>query len=124
MAVMPQPEATARLIVQDATKAAAEAFLEVSTQQAEQAEEPKALELAVGSQGPQGHEAAHGAEAVKGFADIVEVLLRLEALSEGAKSRAEVAIDRVDRAGNKTEHLEWIEPPRGSQRPETFKTRK
>ena len=61
----------------------------------------------MGSQDPQGHEAARGAEAAKGFADIVEVLLRLEALSEEAKSRAEVAIDRMDRAGNKTEHLEW-----------------
>ena len=65
----------------------------------------------MGSQGPalrarRGHEAAHGAEAAKGFADIVEVLLRLEALSEEAKSRAEVAIDRVDRVGNKAEQLD------------------
>ena len=42
---------------------------------------------------------------MKGFADIVEVLLRLEALPEEAKSRAEVAIGRVDRAGSKAEHL-------------------
>ena len=104
---MPQPEATARLALKDAAKAAMEAFLEVSKEQAEKAEEPKALELAVGSQDPQGHEAAHGAEAAKGFADIVEVLLRLEALSQEAKRRTEVAIDRVDRAGNKAEHLEW-----------------
>ena len=79
----------------------------MSKEQAEETEESTALELAVGAQGPQGHEAAHGAEAAKGFADIVEVLLRLEALSEEAKSRAEISIDRMDRAGNKTEHLEW-----------------
>ena len=106
-AVMPQLEATARLTHEDATKAAMEAFLEVSKEQAEAIEAPRALELAVGSQDPQGPEAAHGAEAVTGFADIVEALLRLEALSEEAKSRAEVAIDRMGRAGSETERLEW-----------------
>ena len=64
-AVMPQPEAAARLTLKDATKAAVEALLEVSKEQAE-TKRAHGLELAVGSQDPQGHEAAHGAEAASG----------------------------------------------------------